>query len=132
MNMEKRIVPMIHVHDVRATVEWYQALGFTVLNTYDDGGNGLSFAILSLGNSEVMFNSGGNSSVAHRREVDLYVYADNIDDLFQHLRDRVDIVEGPHNTFYGMREFILRDINRYWITFAQTTAPEEDATQTNW
>ena len=39
---------MIHVPDVRATVEWYKTIGFTVANTYDDGGDGLSFAVLSL------------------------------------------------------------------------------------
>jgi len=35
------------------------------------------------------------------------------------LKDRVEVVEGPHDTFYGMREFIIRDINRLWITFGQ-------------
>src|ERR1700720_2576724 len=27
----------------------------------------------------------------------------------------------PHDTFYGMREFTIRDLNRFWITFAQTS-----------
>jgi uncharacterized glyoxalase superfamily protein PhnB len=117
--MLQRVVPMIHVTDVRATVEWYKAIGFKVTDTYDDGGDGLSFAILSFGSSELMFNSGGRSSVQPRREADLYVYTDNIDDLYMSLKNRVDIVEGPHDTFYGMREFIFRDLNRFWITFAQ-------------
>jgi hypothetical protein len=49
-----------------------------------------------------MFNSGGRLSTDHRREVDLYI-------------------EGPHNTFYGMPEFIIRDINGVWVTFGQPT-----------
>ena len=57
--MTRKVVPMIHVPDVRATVDWYKAIGFIVLDTYDDGGEGLSFAILSFGDTEVMFNSGG-------------------------------------------------------------------------
>jgi len=117
--MTTKVVPMIHVPDVRATVDWYKAVGFTVLDTYDDGGKGLSFAILSFGNTEVMFNSGGQPSTHRRREVDLYVYADNVDELFQTLKDRVDVVEGLHDTFYGMREFIIRDLNRFWMTFGQ-------------
>jgi hypothetical protein len=28
-------------------------------------------------------------------------------------------VEDLHDTFYGMREFILRDCNGFWITFGQ-------------
>lgn len=117
--MPNKVVPMIHVPDVRATVDWYKAIGFTVCDTYDDGGEGLSFAILSFGDAEVMFNSGGQPSELRRREVDLYVYADNVDEIFHDLRDRVEVVEGLHNTFYGMREFIIRDLNRFWITFGQ-------------
>ncbi len=111
--MSVKVVPMIHVPDVRATVDWYKAIGFTVTDTYGDGGEGLSFAILSLGSSEVMFNSGGRASKHDRREVDLYVYSDNVDDLYRRLKDRVEIVKGLHDTFYGMREFIIRDFNRF-------------------
>jgi len=117
--MAEKVVPMIHVSDVRATVDWYESIGFTVTDSYDDGGKGLSFAILSFGSSEVMFSSGGQPSNQNRREVDLYVYVDNVDDLYRSLQDRVEIVKGLHNTFYGMREFIIRDVNRFWLTFAQ-------------
>ena len=54
-----------------------------------------------------------------RREVDLYIYTDDVDEVYERLKDRVDVIEGPHNTFYGMREVIIRDLNRFWITFAQ-------------
>jgi uncharacterized glyoxalase superfamily protein PhnB len=116
--MAKKVVPMIHVPDVRATVEWYQTIGFTVITTYDDGDE-LSFAMLSFGSGEVMFNAGGQQSTSDRREVDLYVYADDVDGLYGRLNDRVEVVEGLHDTFYGTREFIIRDLNRFWITFGQ-------------
>ncbi len=115
----ERVVPMIHVPDVRATADCYQGIGFTVNYTFDDGGEGLSFASLSFGSGEVMFSSGGRPSTHDRREVDLYVYSDNVDDLFRRLEDRVEVVEGLHDTFYGMREFIIRDLNRFWMTFGQ-------------
>ena len=83
---------------------------------------GLSFARLAYGDSEVMFNIGGVPSSARRREVDLYVYAEDVDGLHATLEDRVDIVEGPHDTFYGMRELIVRDLNRFWITFGEPSA----------
>jgi uncharacterized glyoxalase superfamily protein PhnB len=111
---------MIHVPDVRATVEWYQSIGFDTLNTYENGTpDGLSFAIMSFGNGQVMFNQGGQASDKRRREVDLYVYTDDVDQIYERLKGRVDIIEPPHDTFYGMREVILRDVNRFWITFAQ-------------
>jgi hypothetical protein len=120
--MSKRVTPMIHVPDVSETVNWYESIGFTVGPTYGNEGGGLSFAILSFGDTQVMFNQGGQTSSAHRREVDLYAYTENIDGLFDRLKDRVDVVEGPHDTFYGMRELIIRDINRFWITFGEETA----------
>jgi len=117
--ISEKVVPMFHVPDVRATVEWYKSIGFTVLATYGDDGDGNSFAILSFGSGEVMFSSGGQTSMSRRREVDLYVYANDVDDLHDRLKDRVEVVEELHDTFYGMREFIIRDLNRFWITFGQ-------------
>ncbi len=111
--------PMIHVPDVRLTTQWYEAIGFTVLETYGDGGEGLSFAILSAGNTRLMLNQGGRPSTAERREVDLYVDAADVDQLFSTLRHRAEVVEEVHDTDYGMREFIIRDPNGFWITFGQ-------------
>jgi uncharacterized glyoxalase superfamily protein PhnB len=116
--MARKVVPMIHVLDVQATVEWYKDVGFTVISAFDDDGE-MNWALLSLGDSEIMFNAGGRSSSSDRREVDLYVHAENVDDLYRRLKDRADVVEGIHDTFYGMREFIIRDPNRFWVTFGQ-------------
>ena len=113
---------MFHVPDVRATVEWYESIGFEVTDSYGNESDGLSFAVMSFGSSKVMFSQDGLPSNAHRREVDLYIYTTQIDDRFSRLKDRVDVVEGPHDTFYGMREFIIRDLNRFWLTFAQPSA----------
>ena len=118
--MEKRVTPMIHVPDVRATVEWYLSIGFEVVATYGDGtGENFSFAVVSFGTTNVMFNTDGEPSDKHRREVDLYVYTDNVDELYETLRDRVDVIDEPCDRFYGMRELIIRDLNRFWITFGQ-------------
>ena len=117
--MPETVTPMIHVPDVRATVEWYAALGFDVEETHGDGGDALSFAILRFGAGQVMLSSGGRPSDARRREVDLYVQTDRVEELFDRLKDRVEVVEPLHDTFYGMREFIIRDVNRFWITFGR-------------
>jgi hypothetical protein len=109
---------MIHVPDVRSTVHWYTTIGFTLVRQNEEDGE-LNWAKLTFGNSEVMFQAGGKPSTQHRREVDLYILAGNVDDLHRQFKDRVQIVEDPHDTFYGMREFIMRDINRFWITFGQ-------------
>jgi uncharacterized glyoxalase superfamily protein PhnB len=66
-----------------------------------------------------MFNQGGHASVERRREVDLYIDVEDVDALFASLKDRVEVVELPHDTEYGMREFVVRDPNRFWITFGR-------------
>lgn len=116
--MPEKVVPMIHVPDVRATAEWYKTVGFTVTGTNEEDGE-MNWAALSFGTTEVMLNEGGRPSTEHRREVDLYVHTDHVDDLYRRLKDRVEVVEGLHDTFYGRREFIIRDINRFWVTFGQ-------------
>ena len=117
--MRKKVVPMFHVPDVRRTVDWYRDIGFDVTVAYDDHRGGLSFAMVSFGTGDVMFSSGGTLSSHHRRDVDLYVYTEDVDDLYGRIENRVEIVEGPHNMFYGMREVIVRDLNGFWITFGQ-------------
>jgi len=115
--MQKKVVPMFHVPDVQQTVRWYRDIGFEVGFTYGDNAGGLSFAMVSFGAGEVMFSPGGRTSDKYRREVDLYAYTDDVDVLYERIKDRVEVVEGPHNMFYGMREIIIRDVNRFWITF---------------
>ena len=122
--MRKRCVPMIHVPDVRAAIEWYGSIGSTVVETFDNGDSGLSFAIVSFGSTEVMFNSGGLPGSKERRELDLYLYCDDVDGIYRRLRDRVEIIEGPHDTFYAMREFQVRDLNGFWITFGEERSIE--------
>ena len=122
--MSHRVVPMIHVPDVRATAEWYRiVVGFSVVGTHEADGE-MDWAALKFGSTEVMLNEGGLPSASHRREVDLYVHTQDVDGLYARLRDRVDVVETPHDTVYGMRELIIRDVNRFWITFGQPTEPE--------
>src|SRR5437762_8073178 len=117
--MQKKVVSMFHVPDVRKTVDWYRDIGFAVTATYDDNAGGLSFAMVSFGAGEVMFSSGGRLTSHHRRDVDLYAYTDDVDNLYDRIKGRLEIVEGPHNMFYGMREIIVRDLNGFWITFGQ-------------
>ena len=111
---------MIHVPDVRAAVEWYRSIGFEVrdIGEVEDEA---SFALLSFGEGRVMFNEGRSPSDAHRREVDLYVETEKVDEIFNGIKDRLEVFEPPHDTFYGMREFIIRDLNRFWITFGEPT-----------
>lgn len=119
--MINRAVPMIHVPDVAATARWYVAVGFTLEATHEDCGETL-WAHLTCGPSALMLSAGGQPSAAHRREVDIYVYVDDIEAAFARVAPIAESVEPIHDTEYGMREFIVRDPNRFWLTFGQPVA----------
>jgi uncharacterized glyoxalase superfamily protein PhnB len=119
--MAASITPMIHVPDIRSTVKWYTDIGFTLDRCYEEDGQ-MNWAQVSLGSGRVMFNIDGKASDAKRREVDLYIQVDDIDALFERVKNHAEVVAPPHDTFYGMREFIIRDANRFWITFGRPLA----------
>ena len=116
--MLRSVVSMIHVPDVRKAAQWYQSIGFVLERVNEDDGV-LNWALLSCGASQLMFNIGGRTRATFRREVDLYVHVDDVEVVRRRLGDRVEIVEDLHDVEYGMREFIIRDLNRFWITFGQ-------------
>jgi uncharacterized glyoxalase superfamily protein PhnB len=116
--MPQTVVPMIHVPDVRAAVAWYVSIGFTLVRTNEEDGE-VNWAKLAFEGSEIMLDSFGKPSSAPRREVDLYILSDSVDELYGRLKDRAQVVEDLHDTFYGMREFIIRDLNGFWLTFGQ-------------
>jgi hypothetical protein len=118
--MPERIVPMIHVPDVNATAQWYQSIGFEIRNVNRECVDGeIDWALLRLGQSEIMLSAGGRPSSAQRREFDLYTHVDDVDTLRRTLDGKIELVEDLHGTFYGAREFIIRDCNGFWITFGQ-------------
>ncbi|GAA0649610.1 VOC family protein [Brevundimonas lenta] len=117
------VTPMIHVPDVAATARWYEGIGFEVLATAEDGVE-TTWAQLALGATRVMLNCGGRPATHDRRDVDLYVETDDVEAFRRRFDGRadLDLVEDLHDTFYGMREFIIRDPNGFWITFGQTVS----------
>jgi uncharacterized glyoxalase superfamily protein PhnB len=113
---------MIHVPNVSATAEWYTSIGFEIRNINRECDTSeIDWALLRLGQSDLMLDAGGLPSSDHRREVDLYIHADDVDALRKLVEDKAEIVEDLHETFYGMREFTIRDCNGFWITFRQPT-----------
>jgi hypothetical protein len=109
-------VPMFFVPDMRATVAWYQSLGFTVSDQHEDDGD-LVFARVSLGNGEFALSPGGTPGP---RDVNLWFFTDQVDDLYQLLRNRprdVQFEEDLYEPFYGGRQFSIRDNNGLALVF---------------
>ena len=117
--MPRRVQTMIHVPDVCATADWYRdKLGFTIIDLGSDGQD-VIFGRLSLDGIDVLLSAGGRLSDAARRDIDLFIQTDDVERDRASIPRDVEIVEPIHDTFYGMREFIIRDPNGFWITFGQ-------------
>ena len=119
------------VEDVQQTISFYSdILGFEVLTTLPDQPP-FDFAIMKRDQVELMFQS--RSSLSENvpaltgqslgASQTFYIEVDGITELYEDLRDKVEIVVDLHTTFYNTREFYFRDLNGYILSFAEAAQP---------
>jgi ankyrin repeat protein len=128
----KKLSPMLAVRDPRATVRWYESIGFTLQDEYEDSGE-LMFARLTFGNAEFTLVPEGNPGP---RDVSLWFFTDRAQALYDAIkqRQRAAVGGGPsaavgefdlqfeedlYTPFYGGRQFSIRDINGMTLIFWQ-------------
>jgi ankyrin repeat protein len=128
----KRTSPMFAVRDMRATVRWYQSIGFTVEDEYEDSGE-LVFARLTFGKGEFTLSPGGDPGP---RDVRLWFFTDRVEalyEMFKHVQFRaaggapnastgepdIRFDEDLYTPFYGGRQFSIRDLNGLVLIFWQ-------------
>ena len=117
--------PNIFVNDIDKTIDFYKSLGFVVMATVSESGK-LNWAMIVNGNVTFMFQtfeSLGNELPEIKREdgssLLFYIKVKNINDYFNTLKDKVNILKGIEKTFYGATEFSIVDNNGYVLTFAE-------------
>jgi len=120
------ISPNIFVRDIIATIEFYKILGFNVTMSVPPDGGDYVWVMMNNGSVTMMFQSfeslGDDLSDISRTDggsLLLYINLKNINDFYEHLKDKVTIVAGLEKTFYGATEFSIRDNNGYVLTFAE-------------
>ena len=126
----KKSAPMFAVPDMRATVAWYESIGFTIDDTYEDSGE-MTWAQISFGTAE--FALTGSSPAP--RQVSLWFFTDRIDDLYAFFRARqaqpelpaLRFAEDLYEPFYGGRQFSLKDLNDLPLVFWQPESPGKGA-----
>jgi hypothetical protein len=72
-----REVTMLHVPDVRATASWYEGIGFAVLGTHEEDGF-MDWAAFPTAPPRSC-SARAAAPAHHRREVDLYVFTDDVE-----------------------------------------------------
>lgn len=114
-----RLIPMLPVSSMPASVEFYQKLGFSIEQRNDDW----RWAMLCFDECRLMVDESINIHPGIPRPSVLYLYPDDIAEFHQQARGNGVVVPDLEVTFYGMTEFRIDDPdgNRLWI--GQNTAP---------
>lgn len=108
-----RLIPMLPVRSMLASVAFYAKLGFAVENRND----GWGWAMLRFDECRLMVDQSINQNPRQPRDTVLYLYPDDV--AAYHAQIRKNGIELPDLdvTFYGHHEFRLDDPdgNRLWI-----------------
>lgn len=116
------VEPVLMVHDVQATAQYYQdKLGFRIDFLYGDPPNhgGVSRGMWSGAMTSIQL-----SQVPPEREIvpsgHLYIRVDaGLDALYeQYNRKGVIVLAEPDNKPWGLREFVIKDMNGHVLVFA--------------
>ena len=115
-----RLVPMLPVKSMPASVEFYRKLGFIVEKRNDDW----RWAMLCFGECRLMVDESIDVHPGSSRSSVLYLYPDDIHGYHQQLRGNGLTLPELEESFYGMVEFRMEDPdgNRLWIG-QDTSAP---------
>ena len=121
--------PMIWSKELKATIDFYtQRLGFTC-GEYNEEWD---WAALHRDEVEIMV-AYPNGHTPFERPLftgSFYINTDNVDELWQELKDQAQVCYPLENFYYGMREFAIYDNNGYLLQFGQEVGhrDEEDTT----
>lgn len=117
----KSLRPMLETADLRQTIKFYtEVLGFKCNALYPDQENPF-WANLYRDDVEIMFTVRSEHSIFEKPVMtgSLYFNPDNVDEMWEQLKDQAAIEYPIENFDYGMREFAIRDCNGYVLQFGQ-------------
>ena len=125
----KKITPVLLVEEVEPCVKfWTERLGFEKTVEVPEG-NKLGFAILVKGGVELMYQSyasadkdvPGSAKEFRKGPTFLYVEVEDLEATLAAMQG-VEIVMPVRTTFYGAKEFGVKDPGGHIVTFAQMGA----------
>ena len=124
----KKSTPVLLVPEIEPCVKFWERLGFSKTVEVPEGDK-LAFVILVNGAIELMYQTyssvqADNATIgaeAGKGPAFLYVEVDNLADTRQAIAD-VPLLMQERTTFYGAKEFAVKDPGGHIVTFAQMGA----------
>jgi len=128
------LVPNLEAISIAETIAFYcDTLGFEVTSVYPDADEPIWCAV-KRGEALIMFSQAHKHEHEPGEEHDhpespvmtgsLYLYPDDIDTLWEQIKDRVEVAWPIQDRDYGIREFGIQDPNGYILSFGETSIPD--------
>jgi lactoylglutathione lyase len=123
----KNLTPNLMVYNVNDTIDYYETnFNFKLSQTVPDEGQ-FQWAMVKNNNVNLMFQSIDSlrNDLPQFEELEpgggltLFIEVENLEELYNNVKDNVEVIVDFHKTFYGMNEFSIRDLNGFLVTFAQ-------------
>lgn len=110
--------PMLWTEDLKGSVDFYvERLGFTCNELNEEWG----WASLSIDDTGIML-ARPNEHTPYEKIAftgSFYFNTDDVDALWEQLKDKAEVCYGIEDFHYGMREFAIFDNNGYLLQFGQ-------------
>ena len=110
--------PVLWTEDLSSTIDFYlEVLGFECSHRNDDWG----WASLQKDDVALMIAKPNEHTPYEKFGFtgSFYFNTDNVDALWEKLKDKAKVCYGIEDFFYGMREFAVYDNNGYLLQFGQ-------------
>jgi catechol 2,3-dioxygenase-like lactoylglutathione lyase family enzyme len=120
----KRIVPVLRVSDMQKSVEFYTGvLGFTVAwrAANDSGGEN---CLLRAGAAGLLLSTGSHLGDRPQFTGTLYSHMTGLQEFFERVKNRGEVVWPLETMDYGQREFGIRDGDGYTLAFVEALEGE--------
>lgn len=124
--MYVKVVPMLLVDDVDEAAAFYQEVFGAVLSHTLPETNPFEWVSLLFDDVEVMIwhieaaqKECPAVSLAPAPNSITYVYVEDVDTLYERVREKVTVLMHPKDQPYGIREFTVQDRFGFIFTFAQ-------------
>src|ERR1700753_2439404 len=110
--------PNLFVEDMKATIAFYETLGFTKIMSVPEDGDDYVWTMMTNGGVTMMFQTFASLgeelpeiSRANGGSLLFYIKLKNIRAFFESLQNKVTVLKGLEKTFYGATEFSILDNN---------------------
>ena len=122
----KHLTPMLNVSNIETSLKFYQkALNFEIVSPKDTVKQ-WRWATIRSGDTQLMLsescsNLGLNKNIDDQEDSNwptiFYFYPDDVEQLYQHVNKQGFQTTELETTFYGMREFSMRDPDGHLLSF---------------